>query len=254
MNKLSVAIPVYNRAERVLDSFSLVMDDPRVNEIVLLDDYSHDYEKLYANLHRLTSPKLNLYRNDTNLKAFHNKAKVVSLCQNPWVVLLDSDNSIDSSYLDAFFVQPFHHPQILYCPSFAKPHFDFTSLSDMLLKAEDLYLLSQFAQDIDDPVIGANIWSALINCGNYIVHRDTYLSIYKNYLQYDDFVGEPYAADVAYFNVLWLKQGYSMKIIPGMEYNHPISPDAFSFFDIDQKNSAYRKILSIFIDYCNSLK
>jgi len=250
MDKLSLAIPVYNRSDRIFGCFEAVLGDPRIAEIVICDDASQDFDDLKAKIDKLASAKIRLFCNSENLKAFHNKAKVVSLCQNPWVLLLDSDNSIDSSYLDAFFAQKLFHHQVLYCPSFARPHFDFSSLSDLLLKAEDLYLLSQFAEDIKDEVIGSNIWSALINCGNYVFHRETYLSVYQTYTSFDDFIGEPFAADVAYLNVLWLRQGYSMKIVPNMEYNHPISEDAFSFTNIDQKNLAYRKILSLLLEYC----
>ncbi|MEN9251766.1 MAG: glycosyltransferase [Thermostichales cyanobacterium BF4_bins_65] len=252
--QLSLAIPVYNRAKQVINSFTAVLGDPRIGEIVLCDDASEDYEDLEEEIHRLGSVKVKLFQNLHNLKAFHNKAKAVSLCQNDWVILLDSDNCIDSTYLDAFFGEGSFCSQILYCPSFARPHFDFSSLANMLLKAEDLFLLSQFAEAIEDERIGASIWSALINCGNYVFHRETYLSVYKTYEVFADFVGEPYAADVAYLNVLWLRQGYGMKIVPNMEYDHPISADAFSFCYVQEKNHAYQKILSLFLDYCYKLQ
>src|SRR4051812_5782833 len=97
--KITLAITTWNRYEMVLESFAQVQADPRIDEIIVLDDHSVDgsYEKLEANMNW---EKVKLYRNDENIDCYRNKCRAVKLATNPWVVLLDSDNIINTDYLD----------------------------------------------------------------------------------------------------------------------------------------------------------
>jgi glycosyltransferase involved in cell wall biosynthesis len=101
--KISIAIPTWNRSEMTVQSFYEVYDDDRVSEIVIVDDASD--MKIYEELKAMTDSlsKVTLYRNLQNRDCYENKYTAVSYATNDWVILLDSDNKIDKSYLDIIF-------------------------------------------------------------------------------------------------------------------------------------------------------
>ena len=98
---ITLAITNWNRDLMTFDSFIGVYEDPLINEIVIVDDCSHEY--YYNNLHNKCKDldKVKLHRNSKNLGCYHNKRKAVELSNNDWVILFDSDNKMTSQYLDA---------------------------------------------------------------------------------------------------------------------------------------------------------
>jgi len=66
MRQISIAIPSYNRANLLFDSFSKVMENENVSEIVIVDDASN--EDIYEVVKETAEPfqKIKLYRNQTN--------------------------------------------------------------------------------------------------------------------------------------------------------------------------------------------
>jgi glycosyltransferase involved in cell wall biosynthesis len=124
--QVSVALTVYNRSTLALEAVRRVAADPRIAEIVVSDDASEpsEYRRLHAFLTEL-SPKVRLYRNERNRGALWNKHRAVSLCGSAFAILFDSDNVLDTSYLDRLFGAAPWRRDCFYCPEYARPHFDF---------------------------------------------------------------------------------------------------------------------------------
>jgi len=200
---ISLCITNYNRYEMLLESFAQVLNDGRIGEIVIIDDCSDMaiYDKVLAAVFNM--PKVRLIRNDKNLGMSLNKKKAIESAKNEWVCIFDSDNVMGLDYLDAMFTTPlpWDHTTI-YCPSFAKPQFDFRKFSGWhILHGEAI---------IDDPM-----GECLFNCCNYVVNRAEYLKVYENNPAMK-------GTDTIHFNYLWLKAGNSFYVVPGMEYMHRV--------------------------------
>ena len=75
MNKISLAITTYNRVEMTIKSFERVLDDERIDDIIIVDDHSlpEMYQKLSAKIDELMNPKIHLVRNEVNLGMSLNK-------------------------------------------------------------------------------------------------------------------------------------------------------------------------------------
>lgn len=208
--RISVAIATFNREAELLPALPALHTDGRVAEIVILDDASD--ERVYRRLEARVAPfsnKLRLHRNARNLGAFANKVRVVGLCRQEWVVLLDSDNCISRRYLDRLYALPVWSPRVIYCPERAKPQFDYRRLSGCTIDLEAVRLL--LAQE--PPVL----MNAVLGTGNYFVHARSYCTLL-----------EPRgccavaAGDVSYANYLWLKSGGLLHVLPGLEYEHRV--------------------------------
>jgi hypothetical protein len=78
--------------------------------------------------------------------------------------------------------------------------------------------------------------NACLNTCNYLVHRDTYLNVFKEH----DVKG----TDTIAFNYEWLKAGKKLFIVPGMEYDHLIHEGSGFMKDADfnmKKAEEYKK-------------
>lgn len=109
MNRISIAIAYHGRREQYVErNIVNLKHDPRVAEMVIQDDASsiEDFQALVEMLRRHTDVPFDIHveHNITNLFVFQNKIKAVRRCSEDvdWVALIDSDNVIDSSYLDAW--------------------------------------------------------------------------------------------------------------------------------------------------------
>ncbi|GAB4217726.1 MAG: hypothetical protein OHK0012_23280 [Synechococcales cyanobacterium] len=183
---ISLAIPTYNSADFAIHSFEKILEDPRISEIIICDDASADFCQLETKVSQINSPKIKLYSNDQNLKAFRNKNKTVSHCTSEWIILLDSDNVIDLDYIDAWMAEQPWDPNILYLPDFAKPYFDYRMLAGQKLGIDDVYLLfTTEPPPLPDGVDGT-LWGSLFNGGNYGFNRDKYLLTHSKHLQIID--------------------------------------------------------------------
>lgn len=204
--KLSLAITSYNRYEMTVESFAQVIHDPRIDDIVILDDASTDgsYEKLRD--HFAGNEKVRVIRQAQNRGMSRNKSDAVALSKNEWVALLDSDNKIDSAYIDAFFnaARPYgiFESGIIYAPEFARPAFDYRKFSGKVIHRFNTRKV------IDD-----SMGNCLLNTCNYIISRSTYTKVFEAN-------AEIKGTDTLWFNYLWLKAGYSLYIVPGMQYDH----------------------------------
>lgn len=201
---LSICVPTWNRTDMVVRAIEQVVHDPRVNEIVIVDDASplEVYFKLEAMLEPL--PKIKLLRNGENLDCYANKNRALELASNDWAILLDSDNVIDPSYIDAIYSMKEWVSDTFYAPEFAQPHFNYTMFAGQTITKENVA-----------SHVGSKEFDCLINTANYFVHRGTYLWLF-------DPAQNPHAADTIFMNTKHLESGGKIYVVPAMRYFHDV--------------------------------
>lgn len=200
---ISICIPTYNRTTLLYESFAQVLDDPRISEVVIVDDASEylTYEEIVIKFEG--NQKVKVYRNEKNIDCYRNKREAVSKATNEWVILLDSDNVIDVSYLDAIDSFSRYRTFILQ-PSFAKPHFDFRAFEMKTFNRVDI-----------GNYMHNNNFQTMLNACNFFVNRDEYLEIWDGSV-------DPVTSDSIYFALKWLERGNSFLVVPGMHYMHRV--------------------------------
>lgn len=200
--KLTLAITVFNRWELLLESFANVIDDDRIDEILIMDDHSKDeYWNKIKELPKF-NPKIKVVRQLENRGMSVNKRDAVFHSANDLVILFDSDNVIGKDYLDSLANE--FYEDIIYCPSFAKPTFDFRKYSGIIIDKEVA------AKNIKD-----DAFNMMLNCCNYVVNRNAYLESFVEDISVK-------GSDTISFAYNWLKQGNRFQIVTGMEYYHRI--------------------------------
>jgi len=211
------------QGQRLLQCIQAAQEHEAITEIVIVDDGSDDYPELVSLLQE--ERKVRLYRNAENLGVFTNKVEAILRATNPWVITCDSDNVMDAQYLDRA-VAVATEPNVWYCPSFAKPHFDYREL----LGVYDLDSITEF--------LTRQISHCAVNTGNQIVHRESFAKVFgkfrgvkrfdlllENYLGVADREDEKwhqvYGANDSFILVkLWLEAGHCISITSGLEYDH----------------------------------
>lgn len=203
MKQISIAIPTWERTDLLYNSFSKVINDDRVGEIVIVDDCSSMavYEEIKNTLKN--ESKVKLYRNEVNFDCYKNKRESVSKASNPYVILLDSDNELNTDYLDKIFAEEWDEETILQ-PSWAKPTFNFEAFENLVITE---FNVNEY---LDKPM-----FLTMLNAMNFFVNRDKYLQVW------DDSVN-PHTADSIYFNYCWLAHRYKIKVVEGLHYQHRV--------------------------------
>jgi len=216
---ISVAITNYNRVDMTIESFSKIIDNDLVDDIVILDDCSDMklYGELWDRVEALNANHVLLYRNAVNVGPFLNKYRAVQKCKNDWVILLDCDNIIDNDYVELL-SNIDKEDDILYCPE---------SLF-RLNKAGIKYSYHKFNNLFVDKInvrryVRHRMFRALLNTGNYLVHRERYMEVVEQSVANERLS----KLDSLYFNYLWLSMGYRMKVVPNLWYEHRIHKDSY---------------------------
>jgi glycosyltransferase involved in cell wall biosynthesis len=205
--KLTIALTVFNRYDLLLESFSQVIDDPRIDEILIMDDHSKD--EYWNKIKELpaSSPKIKVVRQLENRGMSENKRDAIFNSNNEWVLIGDSDNVFGKDYLDALEKDWIKHliPNRfwIYSPSFAQPVFDYRKFEGYVFDSTDL-------PKLNDPSC-----NCLFNTCNFVVNRDEYIKTWQENK-------EMKASDTIWMNYLWLKAGNSFYVVPGMYYFHRI--------------------------------
>jgi glycosyltransferase involved in cell wall biosynthesis len=221
--KLSLAITTYNRYDLLKESYAQLIDDPRISEIIIVDDCSTD-PGIKEKVNSLAGGKVKVFHQLENRGMSMNKRDAIAYASNPWVVIFDSDNVIKRDYLDAFWKdrlqhewafdvdnswpelnnETMHPKSVIFCPSWAKPEFDFRK-----------YEMDQFGAKEAAKEIKNDSFNLCMNCCNCIVNRDFYLKTY----QYNE---KHIASDTIWHAYNHLKAGGSFYIVPDMHYFHRV--------------------------------
>jgi hypothetical protein len=166
------------------------------------------------------------YHNEENLGVFGNKLEAIASCRCDWVVNCDSDNLMDANYLDLVVSLKKNH-DTWYCPSFARPEFDYRGLVGR-------WDLANVQELLEKPLA-----ECALNTGNQIVHRESFMEVFRGYrgrrfdLLQPNYLELPTskrtthrhrlvydAKDSLIFNMEWLFAGGTLEIVPGLEYDH----------------------------------
>jgi glycosyltransferase involved in cell wall biosynthesis len=223
MRTLSICIPTWNRVEMTLNSFKEVYNDDRVEAIIIVDDASemHIYNKLKEECYKLS--KVKLYRNLTNRDCYANKYVSISLSPTDYCIILDSDNQIDTLYLDKIFEQEWAKDMIL-APDWAKPTFNYTEYSDLIISKDNL------KEYIDKPM-----FETCLNCMNYFVNKNAYCDVW-------DATTDPVTSDSLFQNYNWLMSGRYIHIVHGLRYEHLVHNQSHYINNV-QRTGDFREIL-----------
>jgi glycosyltransferase involved in cell wall biosynthesis len=224
---LSLAITSFNRFEMTVESFAQVIDDPRIDDVVILDDCSTDnsYQKLVA--HFKGDDNVRVIRQAQNRGMSRNKHDAIALAKNDWAIILDSDNIIGTNYIDALEYLTLDE-QTIYCPVFARPQFDFRKFGGLTFGQYNI------ANRMTD-----DMFNVAMNCCNYLVNRNRYIGAY-------DHNPEHKCSDTIWFNYNWLKRGGLFEFVHGMEYTHRVHPGSGFLQDADynmKKSAEVRKLI-----------
>lgn len=213
--KLSLAIPNYNRSNEVIMSFAKVINDDRISDVVICDDASNIslYNTLLSLVSQISSDKIKISCNETNMGAYWNKLNAVSKTQSEWCILLDSDNQIDVNYLDRIFDKQLE-AHTIYAPDVARCSSELLNYKIIAGKTLDKKSFREISGDPKSYIF--------LNTGNYVVNRDEYCRVGKT----ADTATNSYACDVLYFNYLWMNSGNYIHIVPDMSYDHALSSDS----------------------------
>lgn len=225
--RISICIPTWNRTDLVIRAIEQVIDDPRIGEIIVLDDFSdwHHYESLREKLTALDkSEKVFLWRNEFNLDCYRNKAEALRMATNEWCILLDSDNVISPNYINAIYALPDWNQHTFYCPEFAVPHFDYRMFSGRVITGFNVRTHC-----------GTKEFDCLINTANYFVNRDVYLHLFNPDI-------DPHAADTIYMNSRLLDYGGSLYVVPGMQYFHDVHPGSHYKANNHKSNGLFEEL------------
>lgn len=225
--RFSVGIPHYNRGERIYRPLCNLLSHPAVAEVVIVDDGSSaaEYSALTECVRGIdTSGRVRIHRREENRGALLTKLECAELSASEWVLILDSDNTAFTHFLDALAALKEPSPDTFYCAGWAFPHFPLHEFAGLKIG---------FDMAADLTVSGALRRIYIINDGNYLVHRDSYVRSVRR-------MG-PIASDVAdvmVVNYHWLSQGGCLRVLPGTSYYHRV--DASSFWCRTEEESRHR--------------
>lgn len=230
MRELSIAIPSYNRFEMVIESFERVLNVDEVKEVIIVDDCSTDgsYEKLCE--HFKNEPKVKVFKNDKNEDCYKNKKISVEKCISNWIILLDSDNSIDFGYLYSLFQILDWKEDTIYTPDFAMPTFSFQQFSGLLITKGNI------SRWIDEP-----LFETMLNASNFFINRNEYLKVWDGSV-------DPVTSDSIYFTYKWLESGRKIQVVDGLKYNHRVHSGSH------YQNNVHRTQLGFHESVLNKLK
>lgn len=211
--RISVAIANYERPEFVIVTLKNIFKDERVSEIIILDDGS-SLESFLKSVKFLKNfkQKVKLFRREKNLGPFITKIQACSLCSNPWCILLDSDNTIFESYLNAIFSLETWEENIIYCPDYAFPHYKFKNYRNLIFDFNHISNLQKSSN-----ILKEIIFSCFINGGNYFLNNKRFTKCLEPYL-----ILNPHGTDAFITNYIWLSQGNKLKVLTNASYYHRI--------------------------------
>jgi glycosyltransferase involved in cell wall biosynthesis len=211
---ISLCLTHWHNTELLMEAMAQVRNDARISEIIISDDFSDS--PTLANLmsqidfNGEVDKKIRLFRNDHNLGCYANKAMAIGHATNDYVIILDADNIIDRSYIDAIYACEWR-PDTILQPEYAKPAFNFLQWSGMTITRANVAEIFITSNDQHKQ------FDCLLNAMNYFVHRQSYLEVWQD-------CPEPYAADTILQNYNWFKSGRQMFVTPGMQYYHRLHP------------------------------
>lgn len=221
---LEIVIPTFNRYQMTIDSFKDVLEDPRISKVSITDDCSTDdsFRKLveyFDPRQGWVLEKIKLFRNTTNLDCYFNKHQAMQNATGEYCLLLDSDNKIDKSTLDAIFAQKWDENTVLQA-EWSKPAFDFRKWSGLTLSKENV---ANYAN--------TSLVDTCCNAMNFLINRKKYLEVWDGNVN-------PGTFDSLYFAYCWFLSGKKYYICPNFQYEHRLHENKSNHFSTHQHKYA----------------
>lgn len=230
--KISLAFTTYNSYSYIVKQLErdfFTMSGGLIDEIIIQDDFSEDYDLLKPH----ETENVKVFRNEKNLSPLLSRVNLVRNCKNDWVLLMDSDNFLEKNCFDKIKELELDS-ETTYCPDFARPNFGFKVFSNVLM---DMEFVKPKIPNLDMQIF--------LNTGNFLINRDNYLKVSEKI----DETFAYWAVDVIYFNYLWLSSGYKLFCIKDYEYDHTLRGDSYwarigekSKYKLAEVNELYNKI------------
>lgn len=224
---ISFALTTMNRFQMTIDSFAQIIDNDFISEFVIVDDASTDFSGIKLYKYFKENPKVKVYINDKNIQMSRNKECAISLCKEQFVLIGDSDNTFTNQSIDSLRKLDFKK-DIIYCPSFARPTFDYRKFKNITFDKKHI------AELIKD-----SMGNCCMNTANYLVPKEEYCKVYE-------YNPEHLASDTIWFNYIWLKAGNKFEIVEGFEYDHLQHSQSGFLKDLDynmKKAEEVRKLI-----------
>lgn len=234
--KLTLAITVYNRYDLLLESFANVIDDDRIDEVLIMDDASE--EKYWNKIKELPkfNPKIKVVRQLQNRGMSINKRDSILNAKNETVLVFDSDNVLRKNYLDALQAQKGRdggfREYCIYLPDFAKPNFDYRR-----------YRSHTWGGVVGIPINEDHCFMATNTC-NYVVNKTAYLEVWKEN-------PDMKATDTLWFAYLWMKVGNIFYVVPGMDYEHRVHEGSGYLQDAEYNSNQGKKLRDLIYNHYN---
>ena len=207
---------------------------------MIVDDGSDPSE--FAALERTVagidpSGRIKIHRREQNLGALQTKLECVEKASSEWVLILDSDNTAFRRYLDRLASLESLSGNVIYCAGWAFPYFPFHEFQGMRIGFEE-------AADLTESGTLRRVY--IINDGNYLVHRKSYIDSVSSVGRVASDV-----ADVMLVNYQWLSQGGYLEVLPDSYYYHRVHKN--SFWNLTQDESR-KRVVDLFSRFERRLK
>ena len=248
---ISLAIPFYNNSKYIKEALGLVvMRDSRINEIIILDDYSNENEYIKMVEIAFKKPnrdKIKIFRNKKNLKLPLNKIEVLKYCSNNWVYLLDADNYLCVNTIDILYKLPEWKEDTIYAPWISITFPNFSSALDY----RNLKNIEIDRNYVRDKFFDGKMTTFMNNC-NYFLCKDKYLDcMNKNNNIIENLINNIGANLLMPFDsitllILWLKENNKIKVVEYLEYKHRIHDEStFKISDKRFERNIYNYLLKL---------
>jgi hypothetical protein len=213
--KISIAIPHYNNTSYICDAIDPLINDSRINEIIICDDKSNDIDVLEKIILNYNNTKIKLFKNETNLGCYHNKINTVSKCSNDWAILLDSDNIYDKKCIDTLYNIPNWDKNTIYTPSWGITFPNHPSPMLNYLKYNNQFISKTiYINDFND----FNFKCFMNNC-NYFLPAKNFINC-MNDIQ-NNYKRETIdALDSAVLFTDWLLNNNNIFVVESLHYKH----------------------------------
>ncbi|OUW38363.1 MAG: hypothetical protein CBD44_00945 [Flavobacteriaceae bacterium TMED184] len=244
-NKLiSVAIPTFNSSLYLKDCLNSLLNVKIIGEIIISDDCSNDFE--FEEINNIveglnTTKEIKIYRNDQNLGAFINKYENIKKCSNEIVYQIDSDNIASNNLPNVLgTIIKDREEYFLYLPSKIYQFRKYPKIAKLLSIFNNKYKVTFTNKDFifDKDIIKKAIQEELkvtedknlnwvLNSGNFIVNRNKFLEIMKNYVNEN----VRYPMDAVAISYFWIENGGSIKTLKSLRHFHRKRSDSVSFVE-----------------------
>lgn len=248
---ISLAITYFNKCKFIAECLNdYILNEDRINEIVILDDCSCDFDYTYLLelVSKLNNNKIKVYRNKKNINIPLNKIEVLKYCSNDWIFLLDADNYISEETIDILYKLEKWNENYIYAPSDIKKignnsnQLNFTIYNNIVFNKREFENRDFFNKKL----------VRFMNMCNYFLNKNSYLNcMEKNLPIINDFIntiGLSFltAYDSMFLFCLWISQNNNVLVVENLIYYHRLYNQS-TFFKSNK--SKVNQIL----DNCQSL-